>query len=157
MRNAIKSFLANLLLKDEQASLRIQQASLEASHVEFEAYKKSLTVEDLVREQLKGFDPKLLDDATDLPEVLGDVTAQEPFLAAMKSLNENDSLWTLVAYLTRNQILFSAKEAQDLASINFGRATINGWSLLREEVERLTTVFKARHAAEPEFDEHEVL
>lgn len=111
----------------------------------------------LVRAQLKGFDPKLLDSDTDLPEVLGEVESQESFLAGMKRLQEDEHLWFLVQYLTRNQVLYTATEAVTLEQQNFGRATLNGYSILREEINRLATVHAVRHAATPEFDEHEVV
>lgn len=145
------------MLKDEIASIERTKRRLEAATEQRNDYVNNLSVVDLVREQLKGFDPRMLDTEDDLPEVLGEVESQDSFLAAMKRLNEDEHLKTLIAYLKRNQVLHSAKEALTLDAINFGRATVNGLSLLDEEIGRLAIVYKTRHAQEPEFDEHEVV
>lgn len=120
-------------------------------------YKAGLTVTDMVREQLAGFDPKLFDTDDDLPEVLGEVEAQSEFLSKCKALQENPALEVILAYLIRNQIVHSAKYAPTQEAINFGRATVNGVELFREEVARLAAVHTERHAAKPTFDEHEVV
>lgn len=176
--NRIKHAIARYLLADEVKRVDLERESFQkiserykANIEDFEAYKRSLTVTDLVREQLKGFNPRLLDPTRrrdeetgsevesfdDLPEVLGEVEDQESFLAACKSLQENKAFPIIADYLLRNQILFSAKEAVGLAEIDFGRSTVNGIQLLREEVARLATVHAERHAAKPTFDEHEVV
>lgn len=133
------------------------KAGIENMSEQLKKEVESLDVVSLVRAQLKGFDPKLLNDTRDLPEILGDIESQTPFLAKMKTLQDTPELWQLISYLERNQILFATKEAPTLEAINFARATINGWSLLREEVDRLATIYAERHAAQPEFDEHEVV
>lgn len=173
-----KHAVARWLLADEAKKLDLglstwlqMQEDMKQKKADFEAYKASLTVTDLVREQLKGLNPRLLDEDvvkdeegqtsrtySELPEVLGEVESQEEFLAKCKSLKENPALDVILDYITRNQILYSAKEAVTLETINFGRATVNGVSLVREEVARLATVYAERHPAnKPEFDEHEVV
>lgn len=148
---------------ERQAFIAIQKdvtksrQELEAEREEFRKWAESRTIVDAVRMMLKGFDPKVLDDEDDLPEVLQDVESDESFLQQCKSLKDNDALWIIVKYLIRNQVLYSAKEAKTLDDINFGRATINGLSLLREEVDRLASVYAKRHTAKPKFDEHEVV
>lgn len=161
----LRYWIATKLLPEEQKKLTMAQEAFERikaqyaqNMAEFDAYKASLTVTDMVREKLAGFNPRLLDNPdTDLPNILGDVEIQDPFLAKMKTLNETQELHTLLDYLERNQVLYSAKEATGLDAINFGRATVNGLSLVREEIARLATVYAERHAGEPEFDEHEVV
>lgn len=145
------------MLKDELGAVERAKRRLTEAAERREDYINNLSVVDLVRAQLAGFNPRLLDNEDDLPEVLGDTESQELFLAGMKRLNEDEYLKTLIEYLKRNQVLHSAKEALTLDAINFGRSTVNGLSLLQEEIARLTTVFDVRHEKQPEFDEHEVV
>lgn len=155
MWNRIKKALASGIFAEEYKDIAKQKAVLESIQRKI---KEEHKITSLVRNTLGGFDPKLLDTEDDLPEVLGEVEAQDVFLAGMKRLKEDKHLWLLVDYLTRNQIIHAVKEAQTLDTINFARATINGWSLLREEVDRLTSVYVDRHPTNKlTFDEHEVV
>ena len=160
----IRHAIARKLFASEVARVDLEretflslQASLKADKADFEAYKKTLTIIDLVREQLAGFNPRLLDTEDDLPEVLGDIENQEEFLSKCKSLKDNYALDTILDYICRNQVMYSAKEANTLETINFGRATVNGASLCREEVARLAAVYTERHPVDGQFDEHEVV
>lgn len=141
---------------ERETFLRLQE-DLQRQKAQFAKERMSYSITDMLREQLAGFDPKILDDDDDLPGVLEEVEGQDSFLAKMKTLSENKELELLVAYLTRNQILHSATSAKTLDEINFGRATVNGFTLLMDEISRLATVYKDRHSNEPDFDEHEVL
>lgn len=160
----MKDLFASLVLHKERERVNRQAArydmlseELEASQAELEEHKAKLTVVDLVREQLKGINPRILDNENDiLVDVVGDDSI-DSFLAACHDLHKSIALSKIIDYLVRDQVLYSAKTAVGLEEINFGRATINGLSLLREEVERLDTVYAERHAVEPKFDAHEVV
>lgn len=119
----------------------------------FMAYKKSVTITDMVRERLHGFNPKLLDrvseDNYELYDFLyseygkeGVVEAYRIFCADMNALSKNESLRTLIAWIERNQVLTSAREAQTLEEINLGRATLNGTGLILEEIERHAAIHR---------------
>lgn len=151
----MKDFLKRWLFSSEIRDLELRATLLKNKELDFEAYKKSLTVTDLVREQLKGFDPRLLDDESDLLDIQGE-DERNAFLSKAHDLFENAVLRRILAYLTRNQILFTAKEGRTLEEDNFGRATINGYSLLEEELERLEAVYKKEHEEPEEYDEHAV-
>lgn len=163
--------VAEILLPEEVAKLNLsreafltartgtEQATelLTKERRDYAAWAERQTVVSVVRRQLAGFDPKLLDEERDLPEVLGDVDEQDSFLAKCVSLKNDRALATILAYLKRNQVMHTAKEAQTLDAINFGRATINGLSLLEEEIARLATIHAERHPPEEKFDAHEVV
>lgn len=140
---------------ERETFLKLQK-EYEQKIEDFSAWATKHTIVDAVRTQLKGFNPKLLDNDSDLPEILGDIEAQDPFLAKMKSLKDMPELWVLIDYLIRNQVIFLAREATNMESINFGRATINGLSLFKEEVERLATIYSERHTDESGYDKHAV-
>lgn len=160
----LKHAVARYLLASEVSKVALERTTfmrlredLERQRAEFDKEKDSYTYTDMVREQLIGFDPHILDTDDDLPGVLGEVEGEDAFLAKMKALNENKELSLLIAYLKRHQILYSATTAKTLDEINFGRATINGFELLTEEIGRLATVYADRHAKDEEFDQHEAV
>lgn len=168
----IKHAVARYLLADEVKRVDLERKSFldmkgkyegkireldEQTHQTIEGAKASLDVIDLVREQLKGFDPKMLDDDDDLPGILGEVEAQDAFLSKMKTLNDMPELKTVRKYLIRNQIIYTATEAENVEKQNFGRATINGLYLEEEEIARLATIYADRHKPEEGFDTFEVV
>lgn len=160
----LKHAIARMLLSTEIARVDLEretflrlQEDLKRQKELFRDEREAYTVTDMVREQLQAFDPRMLDDEDDLPTVLDEVEGQDSFLAKMKTLNENKEFALVVAYLTRNQIMHIAKYADTTEKQNFGRATINGFELLKDEIARLATIYADRHAKEPEFDEHEVV
>lgn len=153
----IKDVLATWLLADRIKRLDDQDRIMRELH----EHNSKLTVTDLVREQLKGFDPKMLDsamyDRVDDTDILSEwygEDADEAFLANVKSLRKNTAFEPIINFLIRNQILYTTKEAPNAASNDFGRATINGLVLFREEVDRLCAVYEERHKPDEEFDAH---
>lgn len=163
MWNSIKDLISSLWLRKERERFnrlaeRYQRLceEQEGAQADFEAYKASLTVVDLVREQLKGINPKILEGDNDLLVDLGAEDSLDSFLAGCHDLHKSRELSRIIEYLERDQVLYSAKTAVGLDEINFARATINGLCLLREEVARLDTVYEERHASQPKFDEFEV-
>lgn len=172
LKDRFKHFLAKRIFKSEYEKIDMQRETFLTLQKDYEhkiedatqrrndfnAWAEKQTPADAVRIMLGNFDPKLLNgDISDLPEVLGDVEDQDPFLSKCYSLSNNDALDTIIQYLTREQIMHGIKQARTLEELNFARATLNGLSLLREEVERLAAVYMDRHARDEEFDEHEVV
>lgn len=160
----MKTWLCNLFFKARDAEMRkmLEDAKREYARAkmhadEAERYKESLSVVDIVREQMQGFNPHLLETEDELMELLGDEDSLDSFLNEAKKLWDNEALPRILSYIERNQIIHSAREAATLEAINFGRATLNGVSLVREEVERLKTAFDERHAPKEEFDAHEAV
>ncbi len=133
----------------------------------FEEHKKNITVRDIMRERLAGLNPRLLDKVSEDDSELLDYMLKEAgdsdevfegrkkeFLARMHDLAKNDELVLLIDWLVRNQTLITAREAQTQEAINFGRATLNGLELVKEEIERYAGLYKESHAGEEPFDEH---
>jgi hypothetical protein len=144
-----KRALADWLLKDERAAVERERAQLELS-------RKAVSIVSLGRELLKGFDPKALDPGDmSLEEELGEELI--PFLAQVHELTKNDALPRILAHLTRFQIFHTAKWAENMPQANFGRATINGLSLVREEIDRLEGVYQEKHAPPEQYDPHAVV
>lgn len=147
-------------LEEQDRAFKYRQNLLELREKDVERERASFDVTDLVREQLAGYNPLELDAdgaILDLPELVGEEGGAEAFLAKVHDLANNTALDIILRFLTREQVLITAKEAGDMASINFGRASINGLTLLREEVERLDAVYVEKHAPPEPFNEHGAL
>lgn len=148
-----------------QTQLLDQALEIEREGLKRERQRLSqLDVVDAVREQLKGFSPKLLDvamyDIVDFsPSILDQYENEESetiFLSKVRDLYHNEAFRAITDYLVRNQIIYIAKEALNFNDVQFGRASINGIILVKDEVERLKAIYDERHPAKEEFDVHEV-
>lgn len=163
MRDFLRTWLFSRELRrleEAETAARVSKAGYDAATLGLEMAKKRLEgkdVRDLLREDLGGFNRNLLDSEDGLPEALGSVEDQNAFLEGVRDLYGNESLWTILDYLTRDQIMYAVKEAETLAQVNFARASVNGWTLLREEVGRLHALWKERTSRPEEFDPHAVL
>lgn len=148
---------ADLYVKEAEDELKRAKEIREEAERDRREARMNLSVVDLVREQLNGFNPRLLDVSDELVEMMDGEDSVDSFLAEAKKLYDNTALPKILDHITRKQIMESTVEALTLETINFGRASINGCSLVREEVERLHTAFVLRHAPKEEFDAHEAL
>ncbi len=129
---------------------------------------KKVSYTDTLREQLTGFNPKLLDGAGDdkfnpdemmLAWVEKEGRSITDFLAQCHELKGNWALPMILDWVIRGQILHTALRAPSLEATNFGRATVNGVSLVREEVIRMDAEYEERkNAPKPDkVDEHAAL
>jgi hypothetical protein len=119
--------------------------------------EKKGSYSELMREATAGFDMKSLHDTRELEEIYDDEEALEAFLARVRDLDANPALDAILNVIKRNQMLHTALNAKSLDEVNFGRATINGLQLFREEVDRLVGIYRSRHTHEGEFDRSEVV
>lgn len=130
---------------------------------ELSGYKKSLSVVDVVRAQLAGFNPRTLDGVRDeestdiLVELRSENGDEDGFLAEMHRIVKQGFFSRLCEYVIRNQVLYTAKKAVNIDAVNFGRATVNGVELIKDELERLSAIYEERHEPPEAFDEHAVI
>lgn len=106
---------------------------------------------DLTREQLKGISP----DSIKLEELAGEELKE--FLDGVHLLNGNKTLNKIIEYLITKQVFFTAMEGQNWEQDQFGRATINGLSLLKETLERYDAVYIENHKKEEAFDKQDIV
>lgn len=152
----LKAWLAAHIFKDEVLALRSERNRLKALNDEKAQRLSEVTLVDLVREQLKGFNPRMLDKEGDILELYQGEDSERMFLEQVKSLHDNPARKAILEYLTREQVLFSAKEAREINSVNFGRATINGFTLFDEEVDRLYLIHQERTKGADPFNKHDI-
>lgn len=155
-----KHKIARWLFADEVADITMERDSLaviqrryERLCKEVEEEKQNLNLVDIVREQMKGFNPQLLLDDSDLTDLM-DGEELDGFLAKAKDLTDNIVLKKICEHIKRNQMQYSALESNSLEQLNFGRATINGVSLLEDELDSLVLLYEQRHAKEEDYDKH---
>lgn len=113
----------------------------------------SVTVTELIRHQLKGVTLDFVKSELELSE-----KERKELQANAELLRVNPVFYKIIDYLINIQGNFSVREAQDATSIFFGRATINGLCLLKEEVERLSNLH--REATQPEdknYNKHDLI
>lgn len=167
----VRSFTRYVYSERIQA-LDERELILDIEKDEFESYKKSVTIADMVREQLHGFNPRLIDDTgllisqdgsvIDLnvnifQDALKEGIEEDELLAAAKKLSDDKYLKFMYAHLTRNQIIWSFRHGQTTEQLNFGRMSVNGVELVRDEIDRLTGIFNERNKPPEDFDKHEML
>lgn len=155
-----KHKIARWLLADEVAKVDMERQSFIAVQKQYERkikdfneYRKSLTVIDLVREQMKGFNPHLHLDDSDLTNLM-DSEELDGFLAKAKDLSDNIVYKKVCEHIKRNQAQYAVLEAGNLEQMNFARATINGVSLVEDEINSLLILYNARHEVEEKYDKY---
>lgn len=163
MFKKIKNILVKYVLKEELE--RIEKTQKHLNGLVFESRRKATAQDDhtqLMRQNLKGIDPKSLNAGLyeDEPYILDQFASEEEqlaFLKKVRDLKNNEALPKVLDYLVRVQILHSVKNARSLEEFNFGRATVNGLSLFREEIDNLNAIFLERTKPQEDFDKHSVL
>jgi len=156
--------IKRFIFKKEYEHLEMERTLLKAFNANNEKKLKSITHVDLMRAILQGFDIKklsnaLYDSVETAPDILDsmDESQQNAFLAQVVELNKNSALQKIRDHLAITQILHASKEALDITSVNFSRATINGLSLEKDEIERLVKVYDERHQREEGYNKHDVV
>ncbi len=115
---------------------------------ETEEFVKNQT--ELLREQLGG---------VKLSDKLDDLSGEElkEFLSNAHLLKNNKTLTRTIDDLITKQKDFTALEALNMEQVIFGRATINGLSLLRDALEKYNAIYLEQTKREESFDPKEVI
>ena len=158
MWNQIKRHLARGIFKKEIREIRKEKRTLKAlnkiqkqNNEDWEKRVSEVTVTDLVREQLTGFD---------FSKVRGDLLSEIPpdqmpvYLEEALTIMEGDVFPYVVEYVKRQQVDETINGAESIEHVNFGRATLNGVALINEAMESLVTEYNERHTPKEPFDKH---
>jgi len=113
-------------------------------------WENELDVVDLVRERLEG---------VKLDNVLGNLNEAETkeYITEMARVADNKWMKLLLNDLKVKQIMFTVKQARNMEEVSFGRATINGISLIEEELVRVKALDEESKKPKGEFDEHAII
>jgi hypothetical protein len=159
----IKQKIAEWLLSEEVGRIRLERETYECirdiqakNERRFEEYKKSLTVADMVREQLKGLNKDMLLSDDYILDLLPEEEV-DGFLSKAQDLKKNPVFRKVIDIIKRDQTQFIAQEALTIEQLNFGRATINGVSLFEEAVDGLVELYLERHEVEGDYDKHSAI
>jgi len=161
---SVKQWLFNKIFKDELLSLS-------KSKEQFEAYKSSLSLKDIVFRKENIFKMRLFDGVTTAPTEDGDITVNsdifedakleglgdDELLSEAKKLRDNRALPVILNHFIRNQTVLSFCTSNTEIEIIKGRAIVAGYVLLNDEINRLNAVLKQKTEKVEVFDVHEVL
>jgi hypothetical protein len=158
----IKHKIARWLLADEVAKVDMEreafitmQGRYERLIKDFSAQTENYTIQDLTRENLKGLDTRTLLNEDGLIDMMDDEEL-DGFLAKAKDLDRNHVFKKICAYIKRTQIQQTVLAAGNMNEVNFGRATINGVSLVEDMLASLLILYEERHSEEGEYDKHSI-
>lgn len=156
MVNFIKKRLRKWLFSTEELEY-------EAKSLALRQMKESASIVRLAREQLSGFDPRSISFETlenrntlSLYNNLSDEETLE-LINDIHSLYHNRALQIIVDYITRAQVLHGHQDTDSLQGLNFSRATINGLSLLMEQVREGEGHYQQRQKSPDDFDPSKVV
>ena len=110
-------------------------------------------VVNLIREQLKGITVNFNSGEENIENGMTENEKKELYSQAA-ILNKNKAFQAVISHLINVQGNYSMKEAEIMEHVAFGRATINGLSLMREEIARLTSLHNDSLIKEEDFDRH---
>lgn len=68
-----------------------------------------------------------------------------------------ESLDKIINELANRQIRHIAQEAGSFEEMNFGRGTLNGINLLKEELESLDSIYASEHQKAEDFDPYKII
>lgn len=118
-----------------------------------ESADNALTTTDLIRKQLKGVTVDFLTHEEDIDNSMTENEKKELYSQAA-ILNNNKAFQAVTSHLINVQGNYTVKEAEFMNQVAFGRATINGIILMREEITRLANLHNTSLTKEEDFDKH---
>ena len=165
--NWLKKQLKRWVFSEELEDIRKQRRKLSEEWDRLDDRKKDLRreVEDeydqqmilhMLRRKYKSYNPDKLSGPEDILETMGK-QEQMDFLTNVTDVIENKHFRNLMEHLYTRQLISSALDGEDIDAINFGRATINGLSLVEETLERYATLYYERTSDQSDYDEYSII
>lgn len=136
-----------------------REIARDLADAEYSAYKRGLSIKDVVRKRLTGIRPNRPESGTILQNHLASLDDAERlvFLSKAKDVLDNPVFSkvaeSLIVEWEHNAMLY----APDMPSVNFNRASINGIMLMEEEIEGLSTMFIEEQERNKKMSEEERL
>jgi len=160
----IKDKLRRWAFKERREELQKKAETLQAKEAELEKRRREIEKEytdqalrHLVRRKYHGFNPSELIGGQE--DVLHDIPEAERlgFLGNLADVIENDSFRKLMEHLYTKQLITTSLESENIDEVNFGRATINGLSIVEESLERYANIYYERSSDESDYDEYSII
>lgn len=122
---------------------KLQKDNIKLLKLQMEAFKETLDVKDVIRKRMKSVRPNHPDSDTVLANHLAslDDETRIAFLGKAKSVMDNETLKVVVLSLLVELQQKASLYSNDMVSVNFNRASINGVQLLEEELQNLTSLY----------------
>lgn len=144
MLKTLKEKLRRYLFKDEYLKLEL-------------ARRQPVKVTEMVRQQLVGFDKRLLTETGDVLDQWTRIKTEDTKLEQVHQIAQASALRDILAWLKREQIYFAVMQSENIDQVNFARATVNGLVLLEETIDRLDGVYRERVSTPEPYDKHDVI
>ena len=112
---------------------------------ELEAYKESLDIKDLIRSRLNGITiPKLKNNESAVSKHIAGLDEGERivFLSKARDVINNETFQAVATALIVDSWRESVLSSRDMIDVNFNRATINGITILEDELGYLASIFE---------------
>lgn len=152
MKQYILNYLRKKLFAGEYAKLELQRRTITEKSVNEQ-------IQLLTRLNLACFDPRAVDKGEDILDIVMEEDGDDTeFLKQCVDLSKNTAWQRIQEWLKREQVVFTAKESQNIDTLNFSRGSVNGLVLEQEVVDRLVGVYRERTShKDDQYDNHEVI
>jgi hypothetical protein len=132
--NKIKNKILSYVLKGYTRSIRKKYRLLYEQDIEL--YKATLDIKDLIRERLKGIRPNHPEDNSILHNYIAglDDVSRLAFLSKAHDVLKNDTFKVVCESVIEELIQKAVLHSKDMSEVDFNRASINGVSLIEEEL-----------------------
>ena len=125
----------------------VRKLNRESEHtleLQMEAFKATLDIKDLIRERMKSIRPRHPDDDTILRNHIAGLDDEDrlSFYSKAHQVTKNKAFQIIVESLLAEFQQKAGLYADDMTSVNFNRAGVNGVQLLEEELTGLSATYK---------------
>lgn len=140
-------------------SKRLKNFYKKSADIELEVFKKSLDIKDLIRSRFNGITPVNPREDSVLAKYLSglDDGSRLVFLAKAKDIVNNETFKVVSESLILDSVHEAILKSNDMAEVNFNRATINGLMLLEDEINYLASLYEEERERKSEMSNEEKL
>ena len=154
IKNKLRTWLFKDFIESLDLQLQVKEAALESKYNE---KIKNINITDLMYEKMSAFNPlNIQNEQDDILEYKVSIGEDTTFLTECRELFKNKSFHDILSWMEKVQLIHIAKEAEEIDKVNFGRAHISSYELLREDVARLNKIYLERHTTPENFDKHAI-
>ncbi len=152
MITRIKSWLRQRLFATDELVLQARKEALEAQYT-------NIDIVNLTREQLKGYQMRPISALniaiSEITEGMSE-TQRNDYYTAAHELYENETLQMICNFLVQKQVMNIALQAHNIEEVNFNRASINGLSLIWDELKAAEGIFQKANQPEEDFNKFSI-
>lgn len=125
--------------------------------------KKPKQSDDALFEEMNKLVSHKMKDSLDYHEITSNYLTtltkaqRDEFFNKIHLASDNTAFKTVLNYLSRRQVEWIAEKSANWEQVLFGRATLNGFYILKEELDRLESIWQDEHQPKEKFEETEII